>query len=358
MKKICFFYSDITGTGGIEKMISIIGNKLVEEDEYKVNILSVKEKNSTPFFYFDNKIKIDALEKKEDNGNLLKIISLLRKYIKVNKIDILIVCNIATDIIAIPATRLSKVKVISWEHFGFDDNISNKRIELARFIATKFSDYIIVLTKDDEEKYKKNFHITKKVKLLQLYNPIEIQDYNDTIKDTKNILTIGHFTYVKGYDMLLEIAKVVLNRYKDWKWTIIGDGKLKEEFMKKIKEENLEKQIVIKSRVKNVSEYYKNSEIYVNTSRSEGFPITILEAKSYNLPIVAFKIPGINEMVRDGVNSMLANRYDIECMKKNICELINNKEKRISFSKNAKIDIDKFSLNTILEQWKKIIDNV
>lgn len=358
MKKICFFYTDITGTGGIEKMISIIGNELVKNKDYEINILSVREKNKVPFFFFDDRIRRETLKNNEKGGGILDTILLLRKYVKSKKIDILVVCNVASDIIAIPATRFTETRLISWEHFGFSDNISNKWIKQARGLATKFSDYIIVLTKNDEEEYRKKFNISKKVKIVQIYNPIENEDYNETIKNNKNILTIGHFAYVKGYDLLLEVAKNVLKKHEDWKWTIIGDGILKEEIIKKVKEYNLEKQIIIKSKIKDVSSYYKNSEIYVNTSRSEGFPVTVLEAKSYNLPIIAFRLPGITEMVENGENAILIDKYNIQDMQDKICDLIENNEKREIFSQNAKVDKKKFSKNEIINQWKDIINNI
>ena len=57
MKRICFLYTDITTTGGIEKCISVISNKLTEDERYDISVISLKKTASEPFFYFNEKIK-------------------------------------------------------------------------------------------------------------------------------------------------------------------------------------------------------------------------------------------------------------------------------------------------------------
>ena len=82
--------------------------------------------------------------------------------------------------------------------------------------------------------------------------------------------------------------KDVLKKNPDYKWLILGDGEDKEKLENKIKEYNLEDKLILKGKVSNVEDYYKNSALYVMTSRFEGLPMTLLEAKNFKLPIVSF----------------------------------------------------------------------
>ena len=354
MKRICFLYTDITTTGGIEKCISVISNKLTEDERYDISVISLKKTASEPFFYFNEKINIEYINKKKAKSRI-ETIKKLREKLKDKKIDVLVTANVALDIVAIPAIFNTGIKLISWEHFGFDDSMSNKRIDLARKLATKFSDYIVTLTQYDMKKYKEKYHFFKKVKIEQIYNHIDNVNYRHLIKETKTILTIGHFLPVKGYDILINVAKNILANRKDWKWIIIGDGEEKQKFIEEIENNGLQEQIIVKSKIKNVGEYYKNSEIYVNTSRSEGFPLTVLEAKSYNLPVVAFEIPGLVELVEDKINGLLIQPYSEAEMQKALIELMENRDKRLQYSKNAQKDVQRFNIENIIKKWKKIL---
>lgn len=354
MTNICFIYTDITTTGGIEKSIAVIANELCKQPEYNVKILSIKRSYNKTFFYFDEKVKIDYINKKK-NG-IFNNIKDIRKYLKKNKIDIVVGANIAINITVIPALFFSKIKLISWEHFNFEDSVSNKYIKLARALTVIFSDYIVVLTKNDEKKYLDKYKFLKNTKIKQIYNPIPKKNYErEFINNSKEILTVGHFLPVKGYDLLLQVVKLVLKEETEWKWIIIGDGKYKDEFKKSIRESNLEERVIIKSKVKNVEDYYKNAEIYVNTSRSEGFALTILEAKAYKLPVIAFKIPSILELLKNSENDLLIEPYNVNSMKEKIIELIENQQKREICSYMPVNNEQKLQTEYIIEQWKKLL---
>lgn len=357
MKNICFIYSDITTTGGIEKSISVIANELCKINEYNISVLSIKQSSNKTFFDFDERVEIDYIyQNKDEKENIFKTVKKIRKYLKDNKIDVVIVANIAINIMAVPAILFSQIKLISWEHFSFDDETSNKHIKLARTLTVIFSNYIIVLTKCDEKRYLNKYKFLKSTKIKQIYNPIVQKNYEREFgKETKEILTIGHFLPVKGYDLLLQVVELVLKEKKEWKWIIIGDGKYEEEFKKKIRESNLEERVIIKSRVKHVEDYYKNAEIYVNTSRNEGFALTILEAKAYKLPVVSFRIPSILELLDNGENDLLIQSYNVNNMKEKIVELIENEQKRKEYSYMPVNNEKNLKINYIIEQWKNLL---
>ena len=82
--------------------------------------------------------------------------------------------------------------------------------------------------------------------------------------------------------MLCEVANNVLKENKQWKWTILGDGEDKEKLQAKIREYGLEDRLILKGNVSNIEDYYKNSSLYVMTSRFEGLPMTLLRQKLIN----------------------------------------------------------------------------
>ena len=358
MLNICFLSGDMSRTGGTERVLSIIANELSKQkNKFNIHILSITNENNTSYFNLENEIKNDRILKSKDvnfKKQYFQIVKGIRHYIKENNIDILIDVEVIASLFSIPATRFTKTKLISWEHFNFyEDNGSHLRI-YARKLAARFSNCIITLTEHDKQNYLNNLDIKGKVEYI--YNPIEeVDDIECNIK-SKQIISVGRLTYQKGFDMLCDVAKVVLKDNKGWKWLILGDGEDKDKLRSKIKEYGLENKLILKGNVSNVEEYYKNSSLYVMTSRFEGLPMTLLEAKTYKLPIVSFNcLTGPSEIVKNNVNGYLINPENVEAMSNKLNILMNDENKLKEFSNNAQIDIEKFKLKPIIERWEKVL---
>lgn len=358
MLNICFLSGDMSRTGGTERVLSIIANELSKQkNKFNIHILSITNENNTSYFNLENEIKNDRILKSKDvnfKKQYFQVVKGIRHYIKENNIDILIDVEVIASLFSIPATRFTKTKLISWEHFNFyEDNGSHLRI-YARKLAARFSNCIITLTEHDKQNYLNNLDIKGKVEYI--YNPIEeVDDVECNIK-SKQIISVGRLTYQKGFDMLCDVAKVVLKDNKGWKWLILGDGEDKDKLRSKIKEYGLENKLILKGNVSNVEEYYKNSSLYVMTSRFEGLPMTLLEAKTYKLPIVSFNcLTGPSEIVKNNVNGYLINPENVEAMSNKLNILMNDENKIKEFSNNAQIDIEKFKLKPIIERWEKVL---
>ncbi|MFR2767087.1 MAG: glycosyltransferase [Thomasclavelia sp.] len=103
------------------------------------------------------------------------------------------------------------------------------------------------------------------------------------------LLSVGRLTSQKGFDLLLEVAKIIFNNETDWKWLIVGEGEERENLEKKIKQYNLEKKVMLVGNKTNIDDFYNKSSIFVLTSRFEGFGLVITEAKAHHLPCVSFR---------------------------------------------------------------------
>ena len=155
------------------------------------------------------------------------------------------------------------------------------------------------------------------------------------------------------------MAKDVLNKNPDYKWLILGDGEDKEKLENKIKEYNLEDKLILKGKVSNVEDYYKNSALYVMTSRFEGLPMTLLEAKNFKLPIVSFDCQtGPAEIIRNNINGYLVKANDIKEMSNKVNSVLQDDKKLKEFSDKAELDIDKFNINSIIDKWTSLLVSI
>ena len=165
--------------------------------------------------------------------------------------------------------------------------------------------------------------------------------------------------HVKGFDMLCDVANKVLHDNPDWKWIILGEGEERKLLERKIKEYGLENKLILKGNVSNVEDYYKSSSIFVMTSRFEGLPMTLLEAKSYGLPIVSFDcLTGPSDIVDNNKNGYLIEQNNVNDMVCKINKIIEDKNLIKKFSNNSKYNIDKFDIDTVIKKWMKTMEEI
>ena len=360
MKKICFFSGDITRSGGTERVSTVIANQLVKDKKFDICFLSLWENNDKLFYTLNDKIKRYTLFEKVTSGKrILTYVHRLRKFIKNNNIDVLIDIDGILDLYSIPALRGVKCKLISWEQFNYYYNPDGSYRKITRRWTAKKADAIVVLTDEDKQNYKKEVRIEGKI--IRIYNPMESFEDNNVgyNLDSKLIISAGRLTAQKGFDMLEDVANIVLKKHLDWKWIVCGEGEERKALEEKINKYGLERNLILQGNVNNIEDYYRKSAMFVLTSRAEGFGLVLTEAKKEGLPCVSFRCPaGPSEIILDGINGYLIDCFDIEQMAEKIDLLIEDVNMRKNFSDKALEGTEKFDINKIATQWKDLIEQL
>lgn len=368
MKKICFFSGDITRNGGTERVSILIANELKRQGNYEIFFLSLTEQKKEPFFSLEQGIERFSLGEKwiSPGPGYLPVIRKLRRFLKEHKMDILIDIDIVLDILSLPASRKMHTKVISWEHFNceYEQSILYRRFILK--YSVKRTDYIITLTEDDKACYCGAFGRSKGIRAI--YNPMQetqleqktqLKQETQLKQSRKYIITVGRLIPRKGIDYLAKTAVRVLKKHKDWSWVLLGDGEERALLEKTISEHQLENQLILKGNVTNVADYLAKAEIFVMTSRVEGLPMCLLEAKANCLPCISFRIrTGPEEIIEDGVNGYLIPPFDCDAMAEKIELLIEDEKLRKQFAANACSNIEKFQMEHIIKSWNEVLEQL
>lgn len=359
-KNICFYSGDITNSGGTERVAIIIANELNKLKEYNVSVLSLVEKEKEPFFALDKSIPRYIIYDHVVRGitHIGGIINRTRKVIKKHNIDVLIDIDGILEMYTIPTKLFTKVKIISWEHYNFYQHPVVPYRKYTRRMAAKWADAIVTLTEEDKGYYTSNLNVRCPIQCI--YNPIiwkkNIKEYDS---DSKIILSAGRLTYQKGFDILIDVAALFLKDYPDWKWIVLGEGEDREMLEKKTKEKGLDNQLLFPGNVSNIDEYYAKAAMFVMTSRFEGLPMTLLEAKVHRLPIISFDCKtGPSELIEHGVNGYIVEVENIHKISDMILQLMNNQKNREEFSNNALNNMDRFNLNNLVGAWKVLLEKV
>lgn len=150
------------------------------------------------------------------------------------------------------------------------------------------------------------------------------ESYNDNF-DGLRILTIGRLANQKGYDIALEACKKLKEKGIKFRWYSLGIGPLKSEIEKYIVDNNLEENFKLLGVKSNPYPYIKNCDIYVQTSKFEGFGLAIAEARMLNKPVVTTRFDAVYNQMIDRKNGLVVD-MNAEAVANGILELIHNKE--------------------------------
>ena len=176
---------------------------------------------------------------------------------------------------------------------------------------------------------------------------------------SKRVITIGRYTYQKGYDMLLKAWSLVEKKHPDWSLAIYGMGDRKP-FEGQIQALGIdENRIQLNGPVDDVSREYLNSSIFALTSRFKGFGLVIIEAMSCGVPVVAFSCKmGPDEIITNGEDGYLVSVGDVDGLANHLCSLIENQELRSQFGTAAYENSQRYGIDKVANQWKCLFDDL
>lgn len=119
------------------------------------------------------------------------------------------------------------------------------------------------------------------------------------------IVTVGRMTEQKGYDLAVGAAKLLKDRGIQFKWYFVGDGVCREEIEMLITKNELTDYVVLVGVQENPYVYMKNADIYVQTSRFEGYCLTLCEARMLNKPIVSTNFDVVYNQLKNEENGLI-----------------------------------------------------
>ncbi len=269
-------------------------------------------------------------------------------------------CTLVTTI---PSFNCLSVKVchksvrkIGQEHMQL--SVHSKRLQKKMKRYYKKLDSLTLLTSGDYQEYEKSNMIDPR-KLLVLGNGTPVEENIDLLLNSRpnKIITMARFSPGKRIDLLIEAFALVANRHTDWTLDIYGDGQERENIQKLIRDKRLTSSVSIKPSTPNIKEILMGASIFALPSEREGFGMTIIEANSYGLPVVAFDVPyGPKDLILHKETGLLSTPMDIQDFANNLIFLIENPSERIIYAKRAyEFVLSNYSSKSIGEKLETIL---
>jgi len=320
----------------------------------------------------DNKIKVFSLKM----NSLLNIFS----YIKLHKIlvnhntDILITRLRRSDFMGSLIGEIVKIdKIIanivddSKLHFNFyHKGIKGKILNYIYDISINYVNAIIVNSKSNYSILKKeNLYKNKKIYFIPNYVDSQYYQLNKhkrkiirkelQFKNSEFILGyIGRIEQIKGLDILINAFNNIKNKFPNIKLLIIGQGSLLNSINAMVNENP--ENITLINYTNDVPGYLSTIDLFIFPSKGEGMPNSLLEAMSIGLPVIGFKVRGVEDIIKNNYNGNIIRDRNSNSLEKKIEEILTKNININAYGKNArKYIVDNFNIDLIADSFDKII---
>ena len=389
MKRICFVVDSIFSIGGVQRVTAVIAKELART--YDVTILTfdkpetedtslygLHEANITyRFFHYPqvNGLKLKCYRAYSGIYRKLRptakwasdlyayssfppeLQNALAKKLNEDHYDVIV--GVHAPLAARLASlrkHLPEAKLIGWIHNSFEALFGDTSLYIGpdrqRHYVFQFRklDETILLCRHDIDSYQAydpNFHP------VYIYNPLTLQPGIPSDGNRKRFLAIGRFSHLhKGFDLLIEAFHLFALKDKEWKLDIVGEGVEEGMYRSLIQKYQLGNRVIIHPFTNTIQDYYSRAQVYVLSSRWEGFGLVLVEAMAHGLPIVSSDLPTSKEILGDfGIYFKTGDIRDL-------CEAL-EEATTIDWqmkSKEAKKIAERFDISNITEQWKQIIE--
>ena len=369
MKKNIVVVVSAMNMGGAQRVVSILCDHW-SQNGYVVTLITTFTEEKVNHYQVNKDVALKYLNNSPFFPNQIKVLNLawklvhLRKLIKGQKPDVVISFLTRVNVASALATIGIKSSLILCERTWTPFRSLNQKYFWMYRILFKGVDRIIVQTDKSKTWLSQNFS-DNNVKIIP--NPIvhplpltkerTVRPNSVILQNKKVILASGRMHDDKGFDILLRAFSQIKDKFPDWDLIILGDGEERDSLNRMLFDLEISDRVYLPGSVGNVAEWYERADLFVLSSRVEGFPNVLLEAMAYGLPCISFDCDtGPRDIIQDGVNGILVNPKEKELGLLNaINKMISNEKFRSNMANNSILLRDKYSVSNIMQKWDNVL---
>jgi GalNAc-alpha-(1->4)-GalNAc-alpha-(1->3)-diNAcBac-PP-undecaprenol alpha-1,4-N-acetyl-D-galactosaminyltransferase len=360
MMRATFVISSLEA-GGAERVLSILANELVTR-AWEITVISQDgHEGSKPFFTLDHRVILryldfaaigeSALPKTGKIRQLLALRSAIRHSNPNVVVSFMDTVNVRT---LLAVWGLSIPVVISercdphtrplgswWERL--------RRLTYPRAVA-------LVVQSPEAQSY---FRGSIRERSIIIPNPV-VQpptiDRAEDVRRSNKIVSLGRLNAVKGFDRLLDAFQPIAVSNPEWQLEIWGEGPERGALEEQARRLGIADRVRFSGQTLDPYAAIRSSEIFVLSSRTEGFPMALGEAMACGIAAISFDCPsGPRQLIRHGIDGLLVRDGDIAGLSQAIQLLIDDPARRASLARKSPEVASRFSVSSISRRWEQVL---
>jgi GalNAc-alpha-(1->4)-GalNAc-alpha-(1->3)-diNAcBac-PP-undecaprenol alpha-1,4-N-acetyl-D-galactosaminyltransferase len=357
--KITLVIKSLVG-GGAEKVLLLLARGF-QANGHKVSVITMSDQ-STDAYQLDDGIKrINIVQHLQTSNSIHKnfvLLKAIRSSIVYEQPNIVITFVHLVNIRTLLATLGLRIPVIVTEHT--DPYLSKLSLpwRVIRRVIYPLSQQLVCVSKGVAEGYKWS------KKLSVIYNPIEYDNtpitHKDAIRGKQRLIgAMGRLHRAKGFDLLIDSFALVSPQHPEWSLVIYGEGSERESLEAKVASYGLNDKISLPGFITDANEKLSELDLFVVSSRYEGFCLVLAEAMAAGVPCISFNCPsGPSELIEDKVNGFLVDPQDTKKLSEVIKIFIDEPKFHDKFVENGLKRIEKFALPNVIQQWQHLFNKL
>lgn len=347
MAKILHVSSDMN-FGGVGRYLSLIDQSLHNR---KDQVLLIVPKGSVLTEKIQH-MEVITCEGLENQSFSIQGVKALKRLIKEIKPDII---HSHGALSARVAGRLMGVKTVFTKHTLSPPSHGIKKL-VKSTIHHLLKSYAIAVSKGAYDNLIMEGYSEKRLSLI--YNGVISSSVEVIENKDLSILFVGRLEPIKGpHECLKIVAYLKSMMEKPFQVTIAGQGSLRRELEEVVKNEALPVEFL--GHVDDIDALYEKASIVINTSSSEALGYTALEAMNHSKPVIAYDVPGINEVVVDRESGYLIQPFESKVFAEKCKVLLLQPDQAKKMGQKGKMILsEKFSIHQMMDQLWKVYEEI
>lgn len=246
--------------------------------------------------------------------------------------------------------HLGKAKLVGWIHNSYEALFGAQSLYIGPELRWHYEqqlsklDATVVLCQYDARQY----HFPTQV----IYNPLTLQPGTPSKGTSRKFLAVGRFSHRhKGFDLLIEAFALFAQHNHEWTLDIVGEGVEEPLYRRLIEQHGLLQRVAIHPFTNDVQSYYADAQVYVLSSRWEGFGLVLVEAMAHGLPVVSSDLPTSQEIMGDF--GLYFPNGDVQALADRLQQAT-----QLDWSAKSAEALQiaaRFNIETIIQQWQQLI---
>jgi len=177
---------------------------------------------------------------------------------------------------------------------------------------------------------------------------------NEQTPRRRTIVGMGRLSAEKGFDILIDAFSRIAGEQTGWQLQILGEGPCRAELAELIEQRQLTDRVTLAGWIEHPETVLRQSDLFVLSSRYEGFPNALLEALACGLPAVVFDVCPA-EIMRDDIDGLRVPAGDVAALSAAMHRLMSNETERARMAQNAPAVIERFSRVRVFAAWNAVL---
>lgn len=344
--------------GGTEHVVNLLANHW-KTCRHAVTIITFEAPESVSYYPFQHDIEIIRLgvppgrtSKLRSAGATARRILRLRSALRRSNPDFVLSFLTRTNVMTLLASFGRKVPIVVSER-------NNPAVQpfgkiwkwlQSRLYPRAFG--LVTMTQGALD----HFPVTARRRGWVIPNAIDLPRNWHKRRGTNLLTAVGRLTHQKGFDLLLEAFALIAAKHPDWRLVIWGEGDERKALERQRDALGLKERVEMPGVTSRPGLWIEAADVFVLSSRYEGWGIVLLEAMAAGLPVVSFECEwGPGTMVTNGVDGILVPRENAGALAKALDEMLSNAAGREKMAAAAAISARKYLPENILAQWDKVV---